>query len=88
MANSKSAEKRARQSAKRRERNRVLRSSARTAIRKARTAIESGNDEQAKEAIHTAERALDRAAAKGASHRNYASRRKSRIILAYNKAFA
>ena len=88
MANIKSAEKRARQNEKRYERNRVLRSSARTAVKKARAAIDSGNQEQAKGAVDVVERTLDKAAAQGVIHRNNASRRKSRITLAYNKAFA
>ncbi len=88
MANIKSAEKRARQNEKRRERNRVLRSSARTAIKKANAAIASGDKEAAAEAIAIAGRALDKAASKGAIHANNAARRRSRITLAYNRAFA
>ena len=85
MANIKSAEKRARQNIKRYERNRVLRSSARTAIKKARSAIDAGDRAAAEEAVRKAVRALDRAASKGAIHANNASRRKSRIMLALNK---
>ncbi len=88
MANIKSAEKRARQNEKRRERNRVLRSSARTAIKKANAAIASGDKEAAAEAVAIAGRALDKAASKGAIHANNAARRRSRITLAYNRAFA
>ena len=76
MANIKSAEKRARQSTKRRERNRILRSGARTAIKNARAAIESGDQEAAAEAVAVAGRALDKAASKGAIHANNASRRR------------
>lgn len=88
MANNKSAEKRVRQNAVRHDRNRILRSSARTAIKKARQAIDSGDQAAAKEAVQNAERTLDRAAQKGALHANNASRRKSRIMLAYSKRFA
>jgi small subunit ribosomal protein S20 len=88
MANIKSAEKRARQNEKRRERNRVLRSSARTALKKANAAIASGDKEAAAEAIAIAGRALDKAASKGAIHANNAARRRSRITLAYNRTFA
>ena len=88
MANIKSAEKRARQSVQRHERNRVALTSTRTAIKKARAAIESGNQEAALEAVRKATNTLDRAAKSGAIHKNNASRRKSRITLAYNKAFA
>ena len=45
MANKKHSEKAARQAAKHQEVNRVYRSGARTAVRKARTAITSGGDE-------------------------------------------
>lgn len=88
MANIKSAEKRARQNSKRQERNNALRASARTAIKKARAAIEAGDADAASAAVHRAELALDRAASKGAIHKNNASRRKSRIAKAYNREFA
>ena len=88
MANIKSAEKRARQNFKRYERNRIMRVTARTHIKQARAAIAAGDAEAAKDAVAKAEVALDRAASKGAIHGNNASRRKGRIKLAYNKAFA
>lgn len=88
MANIKSAEKRARQNVKRFERNRILRVTARTHIKQARAAIAAGDSAAAQEAIAKAEVALDRAASKGVIHSNNASRRKSRIQLAYNRAFA
>ncbi len=88
MANIKSAEKRARQSIQRHERNRVVMASTRTSVKKARAAIESGNQEAALEAVRKATNTLDRAAKSGVIHKNNASRRKSRITLAYNKAFA
>ncbi len=88
MANIKSAEKRARQSIQRHERNRVVMASTRTSVKKARAAIESGNQAAALEAVRKATNTLDRAAKSGVIHKNNASRRKSRITLAYNKAFA
>ena len=88
MAKIKSAQKRARQNGKRQERNNVLRSSARTAVKKAQTAIEAGEADTAFAAVHRAELALDRAASKGAIHKNNAARRKSRITKAYNRTFA
>jgi small subunit ribosomal protein S20 len=84
MANTKSAEKRSRQSAKRAANNRVYRSSARTAVKKARLAIETG-DPSALELVRNAERVLARAANKGAIHHNNASRRSGRLMLALNK---
>ena len=87
MANIKSAEKRNRQNQKQAARNRVYRSAARTAVKKARTAIDSG-DPNAAELVLTAERALARAATKGVVHQNNANRRTSRLALAYNKSIA
>ncbi len=87
MANTKSAEKRNRQNEKAAARNRVLRSSARTAVKKARLAIASG-DPEAAELVRNAERALTRAANKGAIHKNNASRRQSRLMLSLNKGEA
>ncbi|MCC6166463.1 MAG: 30S ribosomal protein S20 [Caldilineaceae bacterium] len=87
MANNKSAEKRNRQNAKRAAQNRVVRGSARTAIKKARLAIASGAD-NAQELVQAAESALDRAAGKGVIHPNNASRRKSRLYQALNKTAA
>ncbi len=85
MANIKSAQKRARQNEKRYTRNRELRAAARTAVKKARVAIESG-DGAASEAVRIAERALDKAASKGAIHDNNASRRKGRLKAALHKS--
>jgi small subunit ribosomal protein S20 len=87
MANIKSAEKRNRQRAVREARNRIARGRARTAVKQARAAIESG-DENAAELVLAAERALDRAASKGVLHDNNASRRKSRLYQALNRAQA
>lgn len=84
MANSKSAAKRARQNIKRRVGNRVLTSSSRTAVKKARTLITSG-DSGAAEAVALATKTLDRAASKGVIHKNNAARRKSRLVQALNK---
>jgi small subunit ribosomal protein S20 len=84
MANIKSAEKRNRQAPKRAARNRIMRGSTRTAVKKARTAIES-NDPTTAEAIQVAIQTLDRAATKGVIHKNNAARRKSRLMQALNK---
>ena len=80
MANTRSAMKRNRQNKKRREHNRVYRGRARTSVKNARLAIETGNVEEARESTQIAIKALDRAAAKGIIHKNNASRRKSRLI--------
>jgi small subunit ribosomal protein S20 len=80
LANIKSQIKRNRQNEKRRLRNRVYRGSARTFIRKANAAIESGNLDEARAAVLRAQKALDKAAEKGIIHKNNAARRKSRLM--------
>ena len=80
MANIKSQIKRNKQNEKRRLRNRVYRGSARIAVRDARSAIESGNADETREAILGAISALDKAAEKGVIHKNNASRRKGRLM--------
>ncbi len=85
MPNTKSAEKRVRQAEGRYTRNRIYRSSARTAVKKARALVESG-DAGATEAVNKAIQALDKAAQKGVIHANNAARRKSRLMHALHKA--
>jgi small subunit ribosomal protein S20 len=80
LANKKSAIKRIRQNEKRRVHNRLFRGRARTEIKKARIAIESGNLEDARAATLNAVSALDKAAIKGIIHKKNASRRKSRLM--------
>jgi small subunit ribosomal protein S20 len=80
LANLKSQIKRNRQNEKQRVRNRVFRGSARTALRKAHLAIESGSKEEAQEAAMVATKALDKAASKGIIHKNKAARQKSRLM--------
>lgn len=80
MATHKSAFKRIRQNEKRRIHNRIYRNRARTLIKQAREAIESGNVEEAKEATRAAVRDLDMAASRGIIHANNASRRKGRLM--------
>jgi len=80
LANLKSQIKRNRQNEKRRVRNRVVRGSARTALRKAHLAIENGDKEEAQAAAMVATKELDRAASKGIIHKNKAARQKSRLM--------
>ena len=80
MANTKSAIKRIKQNEKQRTRNRVYRGRARTFVKKARSAIESGDVEVARAATRDAISALDKAAQKGVLHDNNASRRKGRLM--------
>lgn len=80
MANIKSAIKRNKQNEKRRVRNRVVRGKARTFVKKALAAIETGDGEVARQATLEAISALDKAAEKGVLHKNNAARRKSRLM--------
>ena len=85
MANTKSAIKRLRSAERRRLHNRVYRVGARTAVKKARRAMDMGDPEQAREAVRVAVRALDKAAEKGIIHKNNAARRKSRLMRQLNQ---
>jgi small subunit ribosomal protein S20 len=80
MANHKSAIKRIQQNEKRRIHNRNFRNRARTFVKKARTAISSGDVEAAREATRVAVRDLDMAASRGVIHPRNAARRKSRLM--------
>lgn len=79
MANTKSAKKDLRRIAKRRVRNTQTRSSLKTYVKKARTAIATGEGATSVEALRLAVKALDKAAQRGIIHKNQAARRKSRI---------
>jgi len=80
LANHKSALKRIRSNEKKRLRNRMVRSKARTEIKKARVLIQEGDLEKARQAALEAIRTLDKAAVKGILHPNNAARRKSRLM--------
>ena len=79
MANTRSAEKRYRQSLKRRARNQSVTSAVKTAVKKAREAIASGDAQKAQDAIQHAAGALNRAASRGVLHARNASRRVARL---------
>ncbi|MFY1672645.1 30S ribosomal protein S20 [Plantactinospora sp. WMMB334] len=79
MANIKSQIKRNRQNEKRRLRNKSVKSSLKTAIRKFHEATESGDSAKATELMRDASRKLDKAVSKGVIHRNQAANRKSAI---------
>jgi small subunit ribosomal protein S20 len=87
MAHSKSALKRWRQSERHRERNKPVRSAARTAVKKARAVIGEGAAD-AREAVEAAASVLDRAAKRRVLHPNAAARHKSRLMRALNRASA
>ncbi len=79
MANHFSALKRARQTERRTEVNRSNKSRLRTALRRFRTALASGNRENAQQMFSETSAALDKAARKGVIHKKTASRSKSRL---------
>jgi small subunit ribosomal protein S20 len=79
VANIKSQIKRVKTNEKARQRNKSVRSSVRTAIRRFREAVEAGDTERAAELERAATKALDKAASKGVIHKNQAANRKSAI---------
>ncbi|MFI6763218.1 30S ribosomal protein S20 [Micromonospora sp. NPDC050417] len=79
MANIKSQIKRNRQNEKRRLRNKSVKSSLKTAIRKFNEATVAGDTEQATALMRDASRKLDKAVSKGVIHQNQAANRKSAI---------
>ena len=79
MANTKGARKAARQSESRRHHNASLRSTLRTAIKRVRTAILSGQKAEAQKIYQESVSVLDRIADKKIIHKNKASRHKSRL---------
>jgi small subunit ribosomal protein S20 len=88
LANIQSAKKRIRQTAKRTERNRVFRSSARTYVKRTRQLIAEGNLEEAEIAAREAYKTLDKSARKRVIHPRNAARRKGRLMAALEKARA
>jgi len=86
LANTRSAIKQIRSSARKRERNRVFRSRARTLINKTRKLIAEGKIEEAREEAQLAIVALDKAAQKGIIHKNKAARCKSRLMKRLNQS--
>jgi small subunit ribosomal protein S20 len=79
VANIKSQIKRNRQNEKARLRNKSVKSSLKTAIRKLNEATTAGNTETATTLLRDATRQLDKAVSKGVIHKNQAANRKSAI---------
>ena len=79
MANIKSQIKRNKQNEKARLRNKAVKSSLRTSVRKFREAADSGDADAATQAMRAASKELDMAASKGVIHKNQAANRKSAI---------
>ncbi len=85
MANIKSAKKRVLVNSKKALQNQMIKSAVKTEIKKVRTAIETGNKEEAAKALLVATSAIDKAESKGVLKKNTASRKVSRLALAVNK---
>ena len=84
MANIKSAKKRILVTRTKAERNKAIKSSVKTAIKKVRVAIEANDKEAAQAALLAATATIDKAATKGVYHKNNASRKVSRLAKAVN----
>lgn len=85
MANIKSAKKRILVTAKKTIRNKMIKSSVKTSIKKVLITNKEGNKEEAKLALISAIQSIDKACSKGIYHKNTASRKKSRLTKLVNK---
>jgi small subunit ribosomal protein S20 len=85
VANTKSAEKAARQAEKHRARNIALRSRMRSALRKVAASIAAGNKETARASYQEAVPMIDTLVTKKIVHRNKAARHKSRLAARIRK---
>ena len=79
MANTASARKRIRQTAKRTARNQARKSRMRTFVKKVETAVASGDQAVAREALRLAQPEMHRAVTKGVAHKNTIARKLSRL---------
>lgn len=84
MAHTLSANKRMRQGAKRRDRNRGRKKVVRTEIKKMLAIVEKADVAGAETELKAAMRTIDRTVAKGTMHKNTAARRKSRLARKLN----
>ncbi|MCX7822852.1 MAG: 30S ribosomal protein S20 [Syntrophobacterales bacterium] len=88
MLRHKSAIKRARQSEKRRLRNRARKTRMKTAIKAVETAMFSKDPELVMERLREAMSIIDKTASKGTIHKNKAARKISRLHRKVNKFLA
>jgi small subunit ribosomal protein S20 len=79
VANIKSQIKRVKTNEKARQRNKAVKSSVKTAVRRFREALDAGDAEKALTLQKAAAKALDKAASKGVIHKNQAANRKSAL---------
>ena len=88
MPNHKSAEKRVRQSERRRLTNRVNRAKLRTSIKKLRSALADSEAKEISSQLPLTVSVIDKAVQKGVLHRNAAARYKARLTARVNQAAA
>ena len=85
MANIKSAKKRILVNRTKAERNKSIKSGVTTAIKKVYASVEANDKDGAAAALLNATSVIDKAASKGVYHKNYASRKVSRLSKAVNQ---
>lgn len=85
MPNIQSAKKRVKVASKKHMTNKMLKSSMRTTLKKFETVYAEGAKDKATEALSDAIRVVDKAVSKGVLHKNTAARKKSSLVLRYNK---
>ena len=85
MANIKSAKKRILVNRTKAERNKAIRSGVKTAVKKVYASVEAKDKEAAAVALLNATSVIDKSASKGVYHKNYASRKVSRLSKAVNQ---
>ena len=86
MANIKSAKKRVLTSKVRQERNKAVKSSVKTAIKKVEAAVREADKDAAAKELLNATSIIDKAAKKGVLHKNNASRKVARLAKMVNSA--
>ncbi|MDQ3151851.1 MAG: 30S ribosomal protein S20 [Actinomycetota bacterium] len=85
MANIKSQQKRMKTNEKARLRNKSVKSSLKTAVRRFREAADAGDTARVQAELQTAGRKLDKAVSKGVIHANQAANRKSAMAKRANQ---
>ncbi len=85
MANTKNAKKAIKVSARKRDRNKAVRTGIKNTFKKALTGITEGAKDAA-QMVHEASSEIDKAVSKGVVHKNKAARKKSRLAKRLNAA--
>lgn len=85
MANIKSAKKRILVNRTKAERNKAIRSSVKTAVKKVDAAVAANDKAAANAALLNATSVIDKATSKGVYHKNTSARKISRLAKAVNK---